>query len=577
MTYVHAFVAVTIAVAGLAPVSRQQPPRRATVLVDFRALDANGQPVLDLKAADLTLRVGGRDRQVTSLELIRRDDGGPGPAPVVALPFATNSAPQSVQGEIFVLIDEASIAPGREQPLRDALTNFLSRTSPRNRVRLISLRSVGPALPFEEGLRDIKGALARFGGHSTATETPDDLVCRSRIGLDKMRSLFANYSGNPIPTFVIVSGGFGSPPRGGVTSYGNLGKCQLLESKEFEDVGAGARAINAATYVIYLRDATASQLPRVELERGVETLAGALDAKVISAVASTGRIATETAAYYLAAYEADGEDRPNAALRVELRTRRADVTVRARAEIVNPRKPTGSASETATPDAMIRVATSYRDLPLRAAGFASRADSDGKVRLVVLFEPEDPATKVTAASIGLYDAKGRLTRWTAEPAELTARPVMAGIIVPPGTYRMRVAASSGAAAGTVDSEVRAELSDAGATTMSALLLGVSGPNGFTPRMQFSSSDAGAFGYLEIYEVPKNAALTVSLELAAAVDGPALIGSDVPLTPGPRDDTRIAFSGFAINDLPPGDIVMRATVSMDGKPVGRAVRTLRKVK
>lgn len=101
------------------------------MLVDFRALDADGHPVLDLKAADLILRVGGRERRVTSLELIRRDDGGPSPSPVVALPFAANSAPQSVQGDIFVLIDEASIAPGREQPLRDALTTVLSRTSPR--------------------------------------------------------------------------------------------------------------------------------------------------------------------------------------------------------------------------------------------------------------------------------------------------------------------------------------------------------------------------------------------------------------------------------------------------------------
>ena len=157
---------------------------------------------------------------------------------------------------------------------------------------------------------------------------------------------------------------------------------------------------------------------------------------------------------------------------------------------------------------------------------------------------------MTAASIGLYDAKGRLTRWTAEPADLAARPLVAGIIVSPGTYRMRVAAMSGATGGTVDTEVRAELSSAGPTTMSALLLGLSGPNGFVPRMQFSAADQGAFGYLEIYQVPKNATVTVSLDLAADADSPALIGGDVPLTPGPRDDVRIAFSGFAINGLPP---------------------------
>ena len=379
-----AAVAATILLLG--GIAAQE--RRATVLVDFRAMAADGRPVEDLKAADLVLRVGGRERRITSLDLIRRGESGPPATPAVAPPFATNSVPQSVQGDIVVLIDEASIAPGREQPLREALTNFLSRVSPRDRVRLISLRPGGPALPFEEGLRDLKGALTRFLGHSTATETTDDLICRSRTGLNMLGSLFGTYAGNPVPTFVIVSGGFGSPPIGGVTWYGNFGKCPLLDNKEFENVGAAARAINAAVYVIHLKDVTASQLPRVALERGVETLAGALGATVIHTPASASRIATQTSTYYLAAFEPDAEDRADEPLRVDLRSRRSEVTVRARAEIVKPRGSTSAAPAAPTPDAMIRVPTSYRDLPLRAAGFASRADADGKVRLVVLLNPK---------------------------------------------------------------------------------------------------------------------------------------------------------------------------------------------
>ena len=72
-------------------------------------------------------------------------------------------------------------------------------------------------------------------------------------------------------------------------------------------------------------------------------------------------------------------------------------------------------------------------------------------------------------------------------------------------------------------------------------------------------------------------VTASFELAATADGPAIADHSVPLTVGPHDDVRIAFSGFAIDSMPPGDLVMRAIVSLDGKPVGRAVRTLRKVK
>jgi hypothetical protein len=35
------------------------------------------------------------------------------------------------------------------------------------------------------------------------------------------------------------------------------------------------------------------------------------------------------------------------------------------------------------------------------------------------------------------------------------------------------------------------------------------------------------GYLELYQVPKGAALTVRLELAATAEEPALAGDDVP--------------------------------------------------
>jgi hypothetical protein len=48
-------------------------------------------------------------------------------------------------------------------------------------------------------------------------------------------------------------------------------------------------------------------------------------------------------------------------------------------------------------------------------------------------------------------------------------------------------------------------------------------------------------------------------------------------PARADDQRIAFGGFSIDSLAPGDYLMRAVVSLDGKPVGRVVRTLRKSK
>jgi hypothetical protein len=129
----------------------------------------------------------------------------------------------------------------------------------------------------------------------------------------------------------------------------------------------------------------------------------------------------------------------------------------------------------------------------------------------------------------------------------------------------------------VDTDVEADLQPAGPVTLSAMMTGVAAQDGgFVPRLQFDG-DKGAFGYFEIYGVPKSATLAVRLEIAKSPDGPALVGDDVALAPGPADDVKVAFSGYAIDGMPPGDVVMRALISVDGQQTGRLLRTIRKVR
>jgi hypothetical protein len=47
--------------------------------------------------------------------------------------------------------------------------------------------------------------------------------------------------------------------------------------------------------------------------------------------------------------------------------------------------------------------------------------------------------------------------------------------------------------------------------------------------------------------------------------------------GAGDDARIAYGGFGIATLEPGDYTMRATINVDGKQAGVVTRTLRKLK
>jgi hypothetical protein len=571
-------VLAAVVLSGVLVAAGRQAPDPRLTIIDFNAVGTDGQPVLDLSPKDVALKVGGRPREIKFFQLVRATDRElSSPPSTLPPPFATNVVSATDGRDVIVIIDEESIAPGKESVLRDGLRGFVSRLPPADRVTLVSARQGGANVNVGEGSADIGVAVGRFSAFSTSNVQNEP--CRTMIALQTLRSMFNAYSGRYAPTVVLLSGGMAPPPAGGrgVVSMGT-GKC-ALNLEQFHETGTAGRALQGNLYVLYAPELTAGGVPVDSSAIGLETLAGALAAQftqVVRTAEALTRVARETSAHYLVGYEPETGERSTAPQLVELQVARERVRVRFRSETMAVRSTVGARKPIA-PNDMLRVPDKYRDLPLRAAAFPSRAE-DGKIRLVVVFETPEPGVKLARAAVGLYDANGRLTRWTADGPELARNPVTAGVIVTAGRYRMRVAAVDGAGrAGTVDAEVAAELTDARPVKLSGMVLGVAdAQGGFTPRLQFAG-DPGAFGYLEIYGVPKGAQLKVVQELAHSPDAPALISNDTPLTQGATDDMRIAYAGFAIDGLPVGDVVMRALVSVDGKQVARLVRTLRKGK
>jgi hypothetical protein len=68
---------------------------------------------------------------------------------------------------------------------------------------------------------------------------------------------------------------------------------------------------------------------------------------------------------------------------------------------------------------------------------------------------------------------------------------------------------------------------------------------------------------------------VALELAGSEDGRALVRVPASVNPGRTENFRTATGVVPIGALAPGDYVVRAIVSLDGRPLGRVYRTLRK--
>jgi hypothetical protein len=293
------------------------------------------------------------------------------------------------------------------------------------------------------------------------------------------------------------------------------------------------------------------------------------------------RIAAETSGYYNATVEVDASDLASNQRQLSVKTSRADVTLRVRPSLAFAKAAAATAppKSTPAPKDMLRTATAYRDVPLRLQAFASRIPASagtGKIRIMAVGETGVPGTKLAAAAIGLYDNAGKLVgQWTATPAELTGPALLATFDQNPGSYRARVAVTDAAGrAGAADVPVDANLTPAASgLSLSSVVIGLI-DNGFTPKLQFTNEPAATV-YFELYGGKPGMPVSVAVELASTLNGPAIATLQPKISASPEPDKYLVITPVNLGALPPGDYVVRAIVGLDGFPATRILRTLRK--
>jgi hypothetical protein len=557
----------------------------AAVKIDFRALSDDGNQVTDLKPEDVALKVNGKPRQIQSLSVFHGGASGPATGgSAFPPPYATNAVGREGR-VIHMLIDDDSIAPGRETEVREAVRVLTSELAPGDRLGVLTTQGQVNLRPIDDPMK-IKTVVDGIAGKGPSNETAADAQCRTRRVLAALGSMLLLTTGTPT-TIVVFSGGLTPPaqkiidmnrrsaPTAATDRAATNDVCPV-RPEDFQDIGAVASTARADLYLFHLTEAMANRSSAQDA--GFESLAGVTGAEFVRISASpqpaVSRLLRETSAYYEATFEPDVSERTGQAYRVELRSPREKVKLRARPAVtidkaINPKS-------AASPKDMLRVQGEYHDLPLRAAAYSSRTPGSDEVTIVAVFEGLDPNVGIASASVGLFDEKNTLKKqWTAQAADLTKRPVMAGLTAPPGTYRLRAAAvDASGRAGTTDYDLKAETLRADPLKLSALVLGSQQGTGFVPRLEFTTEPI-AIGMLEIYGVPKGGSVTVDLDVVSSPEGAPIATAATTVNPGRAEDMRIAFGGFSIASLDPGDYLMRAIVSLDGKPVGRVVRTLRK--
>jgi len=544
------------------------------VAVDFFAVSSDGKPIADLKPEEVSLKIAGKARPIKSLKLVRYEAGAGGAASALPAPFATNGGDSGGGRSFMLVIEDESLRPGGERDLRDEITRFLDTLSSRDRVALSTAPRDVARVGFGAGVPKAKEALAQVNGRLNSGASDSEKACRTRDTLLSLRNQLDALAGSDTPTTVVVFSSQMTVPSGTSASI-NSGGCDLT-TDHFKNLGPAVAAARANVYVV-------QQDPSVtQRNDGLENLAGVTSAGTVLRLAMPGgplaRIAGETAGYYVATVDPDNSDRPGQSQRLELKVSRDGVVTRSRSEFVASRTApaaAGAKSAAVDPKAMMRETRAFRDLPIRAVAYASRAGAD-KMAVLVMAEPADPAVKFNAATAAVIDPASNkiVVQLSADEKQLAGSPIVLSMPVAAGTYRVRFGATDASGkSGAVDYPLVAELTPAGPLKLGALVLTSFRNNAAVPAVQFRDEEK-IIGILEVYG-QLTGQVSARMELASSADGPAL----ATIQPGGRTtnepDKAILTAEIPINTLAPGDYVVRAYVAIQGQPEGKVVKTFRK--
>jgi tetratricopeptide (TPR) repeat protein len=315
---------------------------------------------------------------------------------------------------------------------------------------------------------------------------------------------------------------------------------------------------------------------RMEKSIGVEMLASSTRGSLFNIVNGADfafeRIESELSGQYLLGVESNPLDKDGKPHSIDVSVNRRGVTVRSRRQLTM--RPEDSRQRTGRETVMAGLASplSLAALPLKVATFALQGQGrEGKVQLLIHADIGVNYTTARPLSLGymFIDQAGRIVENQTTSARL--RPAMEGVPSPlrftggaelaPGTYTLKIVAVDGDLAGSVEHPVQATVLNAGAISLSELMVG--GPVDSTevrPTIGHTVSFGNLQAYLEAYgSAIKD--LKVRYEIAASADGPAILAADVP--PRAAGDERAIFNRtLSVRQLPPGSYLLRAVLTAE---------------
>jgi len=600
--------------------------------VDVTVVGDRGRPVSDLKAEEFIVRINGLPRRVVSAEWVplATPEGAAAPPP----PEGYSSNANATGGRlILIAIDQPNIRFGGALAIRTAVESFIDRLQPSDRIAVLGFGPGSASTPFTADRERLKEAIGRMTGQRQSSSSMlginvalseamsmergefmvRDRVVRRECGaaaptlayemcvtqveadasglvrdgrlearqtIEGLRHLLIGLRTVDAPkTLVLISEGF------------------LLEEQEpsVMELGSLAAAARTSLYALKLDgdffDMTRASAPTAVIQdrqmrnEGLDALAAAARGSMFNVVAAADpafeRIEAELGGYYLLGVESDPSDTDGKTHPIRVEVSRRGLTVRSRPQLTA--QPDGSRPRTAR-EAVIAGLNSplmLSALPLRVATFSLKGPELSKVQLLIHADVgvNYAAPRPVSVAYVIADGTGRIV----ESQMLNARlqPMMngvpsalqftAGASLDPGEYTLKLAATEGDLVGTVEHVVHATLAESDGVTFSELMVG--GPIDPSLTLQPTVGHTIAFGllhaYLEAYG-PSARELTATYEIAAGLEGAAILDEEVPVQPV-GDDRAIFTTVLPVRQLPPGKYYLRASLSSAGAPIKTMAR------
>jgi VWFA-related protein len=340
---------------------------------------------------------------------------------------------------------------------------------------------------------------------------------------------------------------------------------------------------------------------------GLEQLAGEMRGGFYTAIGDGSvifdRIGAELSGYYLLAFEPTIEDRTGRERRIKIEVKRRGVTLRSRSTFVMPspaaavaratEPPAAAPAPAATPGpatSPLSAPPSVNALPVRLVTYSMFNADDGRVRVLIAAEAGDSVSEPSSwrASLILKDARGQIVSNSAATVSLSpARPAAPSpalfsteIALSPGDYSLTLAlVSADGRAGIAEQKLVAQFRSApGGFSVSDLVV-VSEPEAgasmrLTPTALVDRDRAMVF--LEVHHADSTAldAVRATFEVAQSESGPAIV-TTTATSDARANGTQRAFAGsLLLNALPPGDYVVRSTLTDAGGTRSQFARSFR---